>query len=170
MAERSLRSRGKTWATDSEIQELDNAQSDIFSQEVVEPVHKQHDGENLESLEIVETDEDLQVSVNVASHSDRQVRAQGEIGTFSSENITTEQVAPSQDLLTIIWKTMQGRDKREETRREADKIAMQKEKKQRLEKEIEREKREETRREADKLAMQERNKQVRRDLNLSAVG
>jgi hypothetical protein len=71
MAERNMRSREKTWATDSEIQELDNAQSDIFCQEVVEPVHKQHDGENFESVEIVETDEDLQVSGKLASHSDR---------------------------------------------------------------------------------------------------
>jgi hypothetical protein len=86
MAERSLRSRGKTWATDSETQELDHAQRDIFSQEVVEPVHRQHEGENLERVENVETDEDFQVCGKVASHSDRQVRA-GEMGTSSSENV-----------------------------------------------------------------------------------
>jgi hypothetical protein len=68
---------------------------------VVEPVHEQHEGEILESVENVETDEDFQVRGKVASHSDRQVRA-GEMGTSSSENVAKEQVAPTQDLLTII--------------------------------------------------------------------
>jgi hypothetical protein len=130
MAVRSFRSRGKTWATDGEIQELDNAQSDIFSQEVVEPVHKQHYGENLESVEIVETDEDFQVSGKVVSHSDRQVRTDGEMGTSSSESVAREQVTPTQDLLTIIWETMQESNKQEETRREADKLERQQEREQ----------------------------------------
>jgi hypothetical protein len=116
-----LRSRGKTWSTDSEIQELDHAQRDIFSPEVVEPVHKQQEGEDLESVENVETGEDLHVSGKVASHSDRQVRAEGEMGTSSSENVAKEQVTPTQDLLTIIWrpnlpntsiKELQGREQR----------------------------------------------------------
>jgi hypothetical protein len=102
----------------------------------------------------------------VVDTSDGQARVEGEKGDSSNDEVAKEQGSTSQDLLNIIWQTMQERDKQEEARREADKLAIQeRDKQEEARREAdklamqERDKREEARREADKLAMQERDKQ-----------
>jgi predicted amino acid-binding ACT domain protein len=173
--ERSLRSRVKTGImTDSEIQEFDDAQPDMFSQDVADNVEKESGGEIVNSADNSETDELTQLSGEVVDTSDGQARVEGERSDSSNYKVAKEQVAPTQDLLAIIWQTMQEKDKQEEARRKADQLAMQERDKQeearRKSDQLamqEREKREETRREADRLEKQEeRKRQLEKELEL----